>query len=101
MSVPTRLEFRFSPRGKILASFDLHYGDFVIKDFRVMESSNGGDPWVGLPSRRVGQGEEAKWFHTTWIPERARKEAFERFVVREYFRQLAEHDAAGAASDAA
>lgn len=97
MSVPTRIEFRFTPRGKILAYFDLFYGDFVIKDFRVLESSTGGDPWVGMPSRRVGQGEESKWFNTTWIPERARKEAFEKFVVREYHRQLQEREAADAA----
>lgn len=97
MSVPTRLEFRFTPRGKILAYFDLHYGDFVIKDFRLMESVSGDEPWVGMPSRRIGQGEEAKWFNTTWIPERARKEAFDQYVVREYFRQLQERDAAEAA----
>lgn len=100
MSVPTRLEFRFTPRGKILASFDLFYGDFVIKDFRLMESVNGGDPWVGMPSRRIGQGDEAKWYNTTWIPDRARKDAFDKFAVREYRRQLQERDAAAAAEAA-
>jgi len=97
MSVPTRLEFRFTPRGKILAYFDLHYGDFVIKDFRLMESSNGGDPWVGMPSRKVGQGEDTKWFNTTWIPERSRKDAFDQFAVREYQRQLEERETVEAA----
>lgn len=80
-----RVEFDFKPKGKIVSGFTLYYGSFVIRGFRVMESDNG--YWIGMPSRKIGGGDRERWHTTVWMPDRKKKESFEKWVISEYYKQ--------------
>jgi DNA-binding cell septation regulator SpoVG len=99
MSIPTKVEFVFRKHGKVEAFADVHYGDFVMKGFRVMQSANGGEPWIGMPSKQIKgrDGEEGEWITMVWMPDAGRRKAFERFVLDAYARELREREATSAA----
>lgn len=90
MSVPTRCEIQIREVGKIRAIVDVHYGDFVIRGFKVMKSNDDSGHWVAMPSKRIPtrDGDEAKWVTTVWIDEPERLKAFERFVLENYQKAL-------------
>lgn len=90
MNVPCKCEFRLVNTGKIRAFVNIHYGDFVIKDFKVMASNTpGGEPWVAMPSKQIKDREgEDRYIVTAWIADSERKKAFERFVLKAYYAEL-------------
>lgn len=94
MTVPSRCEFRFppdvAPDQPVLAIVDFHYGDFIIRGFRVMRSNQGSEPWIGAPSKKVGE----RFVTMAWIPDPLRRKAFDQFVIQQYYRALEERAAA-------
>lgn len=99
MTVPTTLQFSFQAWGKREALVDVHYGDFVIKHFRIMRDANGSGLWVGMPRRQKKgrEGQEGEWENVVWILDPERKKAFERFVLDAYARERRERQATEAA----
>ena len=50
---------RKESRGAIRAFFNLEYGPFIIRDFKLMESDSG--LWVSLPKKTYIVNGEKKW----------------------------------------
>ena len=99
MTVPTTVQFVFHAYGKREALVDVHYGDFVLKGFRIMRDANGDGLWVGAPRRqRKGRdGQEGEWENMVFMPDPERKKAFDRFVLDAYARECRERNATEAA----
>lgn len=87
-NVPASCEFDFSGKGNVLAYFKLHYGDFTIKGFKVMD---GKPPWVAFPSKKVGKGDDGRWMTTSWIENETRYEAFRVWALKCYETAKAAH----------
>lgn len=99
MTVPTKLQFKHQRgEGKVLAYFDLTYGDFVMRGFRVMRPARGGEPFVGYPSRQRGGDNE--WQSLVFLPDEGRRKAFEAFVLKLYASDVREQRAAQACETA-
>lgn len=99
MTVPTTVQFSFQRYGFREAFADVHYGDFVMKGFRVMRRAQGDGLWIGMPckQRKGREAEQVEWVDTVWMPDPERKKALERFVLDLYEKELRERDAASAA----
>lgn len=81
-------EFRFVEAGKILAFVDVHYGIFVMKDFKVIRNTDG-ELWVAPPSRSFKDSEGAqRWTDTIWIPDIRDKKALQGTVLALYQEEL-------------
>jgi DNA-binding cell septation regulator SpoVG len=89
MNAPNiRCEFRFVEAGKILAFVDVHYGIFVLKDFKVIKNDDG-ELWVAAPSRSYWDSDEQKrWTDTIYIPEIRDKKALQGTVLAAYQEEL-------------
>lgn len=92
MSIPSKVEMRLVDVGKIRAFVDLHYGDFVIKGFTVVEPQDK-PPFVGMPSKQIpGKDDDGnpiqKWMQTVWMPDAGRKQAFEEHILKHYRQML-------------
>ena len=79
-----RCEFRFVEAGKIQAFVDIHYGVFVMKDFKVIQNQDN-ELWVAPPSRsyRDTDGEQ-RWTDTIWIPDHREKASIQDTVLAAY-----------------
>lgn len=91
MSVPTKCDFSFeNTYGNVLAFFDVHYGDFVIRGFKVMSSEDSTEPWIAMPSKRISDYEDGRprYLNVVWLPDNNRKKAFDAFVLSQYNRAL-------------
>jgi DNA-binding cell septation regulator SpoVG len=101
MAAPTiRCEFRFVEAGKIQAFVDIHYGIFVMKDFKVIQNDDG-ELWVAAPSRsyRDRDGEQ-RWTDTIWIPQARDKASLQTEVLSAY-QEAVRIEREGAQQDAA
>ena len=92
MSVPSKVEMRLVDGGKIRAIVDLHYGDFVMKGFKVVEPE-GKPAFVGMPSKQIPARDDdgqpiQKWVSTVWMPDAGRKQAFEEHILKLYRQEL-------------
>lgn len=74
-------------RGQILAIFDLYYGSFKINGFRVMKGSvDKGALWVAMPSKQIGPAGNRRHVSTVLVLDREKKEAFEAWVLKVYYK---------------
>lgn len=80
-----RVTFKFREgRGGIVAFFDLEYGDFIIKDFKIRDGRNG--MWAAMPSTKYFDKEkqEDAYRDNCYLPSRDRRDAFSALAVSEY-----------------
>jgi len=86
--VSVRIEWAHTTgKGHILAIFDLYYGSFKINGFRVMEDSvDKSKVWVAFPSKQVGPNDNRRHITTVWVPEKAKKDAFCEWAIRQYYK---------------
>lgn len=94
MSVPSKVEMRLVDVGKIRAFVDLHYGDFVIKGFKVVEPPDK-PAFVAMPSKQIPAKDDdgqpiQKWISMIWMPDAGRKKAFEEHILKLYRQMLRE-----------
>lgn len=86
-----RLDVRLVSVGRVRAFVDLHYGDFLIKGFRVVEPEGGKPVWVGMPRTHTPSADGSggtKWMNLVLIPDAGRRRAFETYVLRAYREEL-------------
>lgn len=86
MSIPASCEFHHVDTGNLRAFVNLRYGDFMIKGFKVLEKKGGG-LWVAPPSKPC-KNTTSGYTDMVYLPDRDRREAFERFVLDEYARDV-------------
>lgn len=83
-----RCEFRFVTAGKILCFVDIHYGVFVMKDFKIIRNDDG-ELWVAPPSRSYWNDDDKKcWTDTIYIPEIRDKKAIQGTILAAYQEEL-------------
>ncbi len=91
--IENQLEIELVDWGKVRATANLYYGDFLIKGFKVVDPGDGKPLWVGMPSKQIpnpdGSGEQV-WKQMVQVRETSRKRAFENFVLRAYREKLKE-----------
>jgi DNA-binding cell septation regulator SpoVG len=79
-----RCEFRFVQAGKIEAFVDVHYGIFVMKDFKVIRNEDN-ELWVATPSRSYWDSDDKKrWTDTIYIPDLREKKAVQGTILAAY-----------------
>lgn len=79
-----RCEFRFVTAGKIEAFVDVHYGIFVLKDFKIIRNDDN-ELWVATPSRSFWDSDEQKrWTDTIYIPDLREKKAVQGTILAAY-----------------
>lgn len=89
MGVECKLDIRLVDSDRVRALVDLHYGDFVIKGFKVVDPGDGKPLWVGMPSRQFPAADgETQWVSTVLVPDLGRRKAFEGFVLKAYREEL-------------
>lgn len=77
-----------SAKGHIVVMFDLFYGAFMIKGFKLMKDAVDKDKlWVSLPSHQYGPANNRRWVNNCWIPDVEKKKKFEAWVLSEYYKK--------------
>lgn len=70
---------------KLLAFANVHYGDFVVKDFKIMDKD--GRLAVYMPSKKISSDPD-RYTSVAYIEDQARKQAFEKWLIGLYKKYL-------------